>query len=366
MTVTEILVFSKRMGMSYRINRFYEYVVDMDMDIDTHQYNMVFGNPGSVYTGIFNKYDPIWIYINDEWILHGMIDETQYIWDLDGNAIRVVGRCILSPLVDNDVLPSTKYNIKPAEYIGSTLSSYGINKYKIDGDMQIMKKLALGTSESEISVIRNMVDANNLRMWTMADTVYIGKWNTDAEPIYYATRGLPQDKSGIPIKSLGIRDSGQDIIGEYISYKTDGDGNKAVNTYKNDKMSIGQIRKRKTSSINEDTETGIVKNHALDAERFVKEVFMNSIELTLDIKTGDKPILFNNCIHVIDTVTRINSIFFVRGVAYKKDMGGSSTTLTCVPSDRTLNTLWNEYGTPNGYICGTKDTSVDALINNIK
>lgn len=365
---TEILVFSKRKGMMYRVNRFYEYSIDMDLDMDAHQFNMVFGNPNGVYTGVFNKYDNIFIYIGGIMVTSGVIDEPQYIWDNDSSVIRVVGRDIMAPLIDNDALPATKYNVKPVEYVKQVCGRYGIVRTVVDSSMPTIKKLVIGCGESEVSIIDRIIGYKYKKIWSFADGVYVGDWATNIPPKYYATRGLPDDKSGIPIKSLSIRDSGQDIIGEYIAYKSEDEGrNKKVATFKNNKMTNGGILKRRTTNIDEnDEDSGIKKDHAKDAERHVKEIFRNSIEMILEVKTGDKPILFNNCIHVIDSVTRINSIFFIRGITYSKGFDGSTTTLTCIPGDRTLNTLWNNYGTPNGYINGLSDITIDQLIANVK
>lgn len=368
MSNTEILIFSNRMKRRYRVNRFYEYAIDMDLDMDAHQFNMVFGNPNGVYTGVFNKYDDIWIYIGNIMVLRGTIDEPQYMWDNDSSVIRIVGRDIISVLIDNDALPATKYNVKPSTYIKQVCDKYGIVRTVIGSKMPVIKKLVIGCGESEISVINDIIGHTYKKIWSFSDGIYVGDWATNIKPRYYATRGLPPDKSGIPIKSLDIRDSGQDIIGEYIAYKSENDGkNKKVATFKNTKMINKKIFKRRTTAINDgDDDSGIKEDHNKSAKHHVKETFRNSIELILELRTRDVPILFNNCIHVIDAVTKINSVFFIRGITYNKGFDGSNTILTCIPSDRTLNTLWNNYGTSKGYINGLPDMSIESLIANVK
>lgn len=374
-TVTKVQIYSKRVEQAYEVHYFTEYSIDIDLETDSDQFHMVFANPEGRYTGLFNKFDPIIVYINNEPVLKGTIDDIEYNWDSDESVIQVVGRDMMSIFVDNDALPTTLYNVKPHEYIKSKLSEYGIDKYVLDDAVSVQEKVIIGSNESEIAVMNNLVVEDLRRIWMIYDTVYMGKWNTSAPPSYRFTRGVPADQTGVPIKTLSLKDSGADLRSEVKIYgSTDNGDNKVVGTAKNQSLIDMGVRKRRTMrSSNNDSST----KYASSALEHIRDDFRSGIELKVTIKTRDAVVLPGRTAQVIDYTTRLNSTFFIRGVNYKKDLnGGSMTTVTMVPDDTTFEVLWTVTGTKAGKkvtdkktyssIVGLPETTLADLLSNKK
>lgn len=61
-TRTWVVIYSRRAKMSYMVEMWREYYIDMDLETDADQFHMVLNNPSGKYSGMFNKFDPILIY----------------------------------------------------------------------------------------------------------------------------------------------------------------------------------------------------------------------------------------------------------------------------------------------------------------
>jgi prophage tail gpP-like protein len=358
------------MNKSYVINKFSEYQVDIDLETDSNGFNMVFENTDSMLTGYFNKYDDMDIYVGKDLIMTGSIDTVEHDWDESENVIQVVGRDILSILIDNDAIPTTKNNVSPTRYIKDKLNEYGISNYSIRSGMPVVPKLIIGTGESELSIMNNLLaDNNNIdRIWAIGDKAYVGEWDTGAKPKYYFTRGVPANKAGVPIKKLNFRDSSDNSRSEVRIYGSVDDGSeKVVGTAKNQSLINRGIRKRRVlRSYNNDSSS----KYASNALRNVRDWFRDDTTLTITIKTGDVVVLPNTTAHVIDSVTKINSIFFIKGVKYRKSLGGGSeTTITMIPGDSTFEVIWNSTSKTSpstSHITGTPSMSLDQLLSTLK
>lgn len=369
-----MIIYSNRMGMKYEVNRFAEYSIDIDLEMDANGFNVVFNNPRGTYTGIFNKFDPIDIEIDGVKVMKGIIDDVDYIGDGDKNVMQIVGRDVTGIFVDNDALPETKYNVNPASYIEGKCKEYGISKYVLDKSVPVEPKLVIGAGESEISIMHNLVVENHRRIWSIYDTLYMGYWDTKAEPKYYFTRGVPIDQTGIPIKSIRLKDSGLDVKSEVRLYGSNSNGTeKLMATAKNEYLISKSIKKRRVARTFKNDGTS---KKSADAMRRIREDFREGIELTITIKTPDAVILPNTTAHVIDRITKINSVFFIKSVNYSKNLSsGSITTIKMIPGDVTFDLLWQVQSQPasnsktaqnNMAITGTPKLSFEELLKTRK
>lgn len=365
-TDTKLLIDSIRMGRTYEVNRFREYRIDIDLEMDADGFNMVFNNVNGSYTGIFNKFDPIDVNINGTDVLHGCIDSIEYIWNESESIIQVVGRDMCGILVDNDAIPGTFNNIKPSDYIASKCREYGINKYVLDTSVSRIKQLIVGVDESEISIINNILMESRKRLWSIYNTLYMGDWDTNSKPSYTFVRGINIIEGYTPIKQLSLKDNGTDMKSEMRIYGSMNDGSeKVVGIAKNDYMIKRNIKRRGTMrSSNDDSSS----KYASNALRKVRESFRDGITLEITIKTGDALVLPNRTAHVIDTITKTNSVFFIKSVSYRKSIdGGSITVITMIPGDISFNVIWNNQGDKEkGHITGTSVMSIDELIRSRK
>jgi hypothetical protein len=388
-TRTWIVVYSRRLKMSYVVEAFREYYVDMDLDTDADQFHMVINNPGGRYTGMFNKFDPVLIYVNGTWILKGTVDDIEYNWDDSTSVIQLVGRDEMSILIDNDALPGTQENVDIASYLNGKVNEYDMHIGGCNGvynggtffDLGVQNKLQIGANESELSVMSNLLVGNDNKIWYMYGFLYAGKWNTSAPPDYTFVRipdGTPPSPAndGIPIIKLNLKDSGANLRSEVKIYgSTDSGDNKVEGVAKNDNLiSLGISKRRTMRSSNDDSST----KYASSALRKVKEDFRSGIELVVTIKTfgsASYPILIGRTARVIDYITKINSTFFIKGVRYEKNISnGSITTVTMVPDDSTFNVLWTQTGhrgdkigdsgNDYAYLNGTSTATLSDLMNN--
>lgn len=362
-TNTSIKINSRRLGGQYEIHRFTEYKIDMDLENDCDGFDIVLKNPDGIYTGLFSKFDQIDINIQNMPIMKGTIDCVNYIWDEDDSSIKITGRDIITALIDNDALPGTKLNINPISYIKGKCGEYNI---KFGGGPSIpnISKLVIGTGESEISIMNNLLMDHRMRLWAIYDTLYVGNWNTNASPTYYFTRGVPREMSGIPIERLSLKEDGTDTKSEYRIYGSMNDGSeKVVGTAQNDYLNSIGIKKRKViRSYNNDS----TSKYSSNALKDVRESFRDNIILEIRVR-GTSVVLPNRTAHIIDAKTKTNSVWFIKKVSFSKSMSGTETTITMIPGDTTFDILWKGQGTTkNGGITGTPKMTLDEILKNLK
>lgn len=360
--LTKVHIYSRRDGCPYEVLCFHEYSVDADMETDTDQFHLVIDNPRGIYSGIFNKLDSISLYIMDEEIMHGRIDEVTYNGDESGNMIQIVGRDDLSIIVDNDAMPCTLNNVNPFEYLKSKCTEYALSmdgsnqpRVKLFGDpIPSVEKVVIGTGESEISVINNMVADGHKRIWQDGAWIFIGDWYTYRTPEFTFVRG-DTNVDGMPILTIKLRDSCIGVKSEVYIYGSMDDGNqKVLGTARNPNGAFydGLPRRMVMSSYTNDKNT----KYSGSAERKARDAFKQGIELIITVSPQrmDKLVWINKTAHVVDSITGINATFFIKAVNYTKSISdGSVCTVTMVPDDSTADILWQNIGPSHrdtGYI----------------
>lgn len=351
---------STRFGGWYEVHRFTDYSVDLELETDADAFSFTLLNPNGVYTGLFSKFDDITLEIDKNPVMKGRIDCVEYSWDSDGCKIKIDGRDLMGALVDNDALPGTHKNVNPSTYITNKCNEYGI-KSVVDPSIDTVEQLIIGCGESEISIINNIVVDSRKRVWFDFDTLHAGDWNDKAQPTYLFTRGI-KDRPGIPIKSFKLREDGTDAKSEVRIYGSIDDGaEKVVGTATNDYMISKGIKKRmvKRSSNNDS-----VSKYSANALRDIRDSFRDNIEIVLEVKTGlGGLILPNRTAQVIDTVTKVNAVFFIVGVSYTKDKNnGSITRVTMIPGETAFDVVWNSQASTNGSFTGTSKMTVAELV----
>lgn len=358
-TITSINLYSNRQNRLYNVKKFIEYNIDLDLLTDSDMFEFTIKNPLGIYTGIFCKFDIVDIFINNKPVIKGAIDTTEYVWDSSDSYIRIVGRDLSAILIDNDAIPGTKLNVKPSIYIAEKCEEYGL-KHKLDQSAAIVDKLIIGTGESEISIMNNILMNDRQRIWYIYDTLYCGYWNTNSKPQYTFVRGGLEVKNKIPIKSMKLKESGIDTKSEVRIYGSMNDGSeKVMGTAQNQWMIDKNIKRR---SVRRSSNDDASSKYASNALQDIRESFKDDIELSITIKTEDL-ININTTAIVIDNITKLNSVFFIRSVSYRKNLSGSETTITMIPGDTTFEVLWEGQGTKdNGSITGTAGMTLDELI----
>lgn len=337
-TKMSIQIDSSRTGKSYDVRRFTEFNVGSDLETDSDSFDVVIKNPNGIYTGLFSKFDKCAIKINGNKIMSGNLDKVTYIWTGDDDYIQITGRDMCWKLVDNDALPDTLQNIVPKTYITKKCNEYGIKSSCSDG-ADIYDKLVIGCGESEISIMNNILLESKHRIWYLIDTLYSGTWSTDLKPSHTFVRG--NTASGVPITKLTLDEIGTDMRSEVMIYGSNDDGTqKMVGKSTNAYMIEKGIHKRQIRRSYSDKASSKYTSVAL---KDVRDNFRNNILLTLVVRfDGNNVYMPNTTAHVIDPVTGINSVLFIKKVQYSKILNmGSSVTLTMIPADTSFEKLWN-------------------------
>lgn len=327
---------SARTGKTYSVRRFTEFDVDLDLDTDADIFDMVIKNPNGMYTGLFSKFDGCRLGINGKKVLVGNLDSVQHIWTGADDYIQISGRDLCWKLVDNDALPDTLINVVPYNYITSKCKEYGIKSSCVK-DSDIYSKLVIGCGESEISIMHNILLEGKHRVWYSVDTIYTGEWSTDRNPSHTFVRGV--DTHGIPIKRLSLNEDGTDMISELHIYGSGDTGiQKIVGKSENKYMVNKGIRKRKTRRSYSDKASS---KYTSVAFKDIRDNFRDNIILKISVRMDNEIYVPNTTARVVDKITGINAIFFIRGVKYSKTLtGGSMAELTMIPANSTLDEIW--------------------------
>jgi len=353
--LSKMHIWSRRDGGPYRVNLFHEYSIDADLETDSDQFHIYVNNPRGVYSCIFNKYDTVSLYVMNEEIMHGRVDEISYIGDDSGNMMEIVGRDDLSLLIDNDAIPCTINNVDPYEYLKKKCVEYKLTldpkdqspRVKLFGDkIPSVEKVVIGTNESEMTVLNNMLADGNKRIWQDGAWIFLGDWYTYRTPEFTFVRG-DANIDGIPINTIKVRDSGIGVKSEVLIYGTMDDGKqKVLGTAKNpDGGSFydGIPRRMVMSSYSNDKNT----KYSGSAERKARDAFKDGLQITITCNPQrmTKPVWINKTARVVDTIIGLDATFFIRAVNYTKSIiTGSTCTVTMVPDDATAEILWQNIG----------------------
>jgi len=361
-----LIVHSSRLGNKYECHRFREYNIDIDLETDADAFDFVFKNPNSVYTSLFSKFDIVEIYLNNIGVMTGRVDTVAYYWDSGDDYIRVTGRDLAAPLVDNHALPTTLQNIKPRDYIAGKCTYYGISMSSVES-MKTISKYIVGVGETEMSIMQKMAVNENKKIWLDYKTLHVGNWSTSVQPSYTFTSGneIPVDKRCIPILTFSLEDNGTEVYSESIVYGSTSSGeNKVVGNSKNNYMYNNKIHKRIAISASNNDGSDVYKATAEDNVRYG---FDNSITLQITVRTASTLIKPNTTAWVIDMKTRTNAVFFIKKVTYSKNTtDGSITSITMIPSKASNDYMYSEQGTLAGGITGKAKMSFDDLWNSKK
>lgn len=337
----QIEVDSRRTGKTYKIFRYSEFNVELDLETDADIFDFVLKNPLGVYTGLFSKFDHCRIQINNNTVLVGNLDKVEYICRDDDDYIQLSGRDLCWKLIDNDALPDTKSNVQPKTYISGKCAEYGIKCVTQTAD--VYEKLTIGCGESEISIFNNILLESKQRVWYAIDTLYTGSWDMSQEPKHTFT--MYTDKRGIPIKSFRLVEDGTEMKSEMRVYgSSSGGGHSLIGTSTNAYMENIGIKKRQTRRAYSEKASSKYKSVA---DKDIRDTFRDNNELIIDVRLdNDNVYMPNTTARVINGRCGVDNIFFIRKVVYTKSpTGGSTAIITMIFADSTFEKTWQANGT---------------------
>lgn len=340
-SVMQIEIDSNRTGKTYKVFRFSEFNVDLDLETDADIFDFVLKNPNGIYTGLFSKFDNCRLKINGAKVLVGNLDKVEYICRDDDDYIQLSGRDLCWRLVDNDALPDTIENVQPKSYISKKCKEYDI-KHKI-ASADKYDKLVIGCGESEISIFHNILVESRQRIWYSVDTLYTGDWGMDKSPKHVFV--MYTSKTGIPIKSFRLVEDGTDMKSEMKVYGSDSNGGyNLIGTSTNKYMKKIGIDKRQTRRAYSENASSKYKSIA---DKDIRDTFRDNNELVIEVRLDKENVYIpNTTAQVINGRCGVNSLFFIKKVAYTKSpTSGSNATLTMIPADPTFEKIWQTRGT---------------------
>lgn len=340
-SVMQIEIDSNRTGRTYRVYRFSEFNVELDLETDADIFDFVIKNPNGIYSGLFSKFDNCRLFVNGNKIVEGNLDKVEYIDDEEDDYIQLSGRDLCWKLIDNDALPDTIENVAPKSYIEGKCGEYGIKHSISSADPY--EKLVIGCGESEISIMNNILLESKQRIWYEVDTLFTGNWSMGKSPSHVFV--MHTSVTGIPIKSFRLSEDGTDMKSEIRVYGSDGNGGydfvgSADNAYMN---KIG-IKKRQTTRAYSENASSKYKSIA---DKDIRSTFRDNMELTIEVRLDRNNVYMpNRTAQVINGRCGVNSLFFIRSVSYTKSPStGSIATLVLIPSDQTFENIWQSKGT---------------------
>jgi prophage tail gpP-like protein len=337
----QINIESSRTGKTYKVLRFTEFNIDLDLETDADMFDLVLRNPDGVYTGLFSKFDACSLTVNNKDILKGNLDKVEYICTEDNDYIKLTGRNICWKLIDNDALPDTIENVQPKTYITNKCKEYNIKCVAQTADKY--DKLVIGCGESEISIINNILLESRQRVWYIIDTLYTGNWDMSQQPKH--TFVMHTDKTGIPIKSFRLTEDGTEMKSEMKIYGSDSNGGyNLIGSSSNEYMQKIGINKRQVRRAYSENASSRYKEIA---NRDIRDTFRDNNELIIDVRLdNDNYYLPNTTARVINGNCGVDNIFFIRKVQYTKSISqGSIATLTMILADSTFEKIWQSEGT---------------------
>ena len=340
-SVVQIEIDSNRTGKTYKVFRFSEFNVELDLETDADAFDFVLKNPDGIYTGLFSKFDNCRLKLNNNLILVGNLDKVEYICLDDDDYIQLSGRDLCWKLVDNDALPDTIENVQPKSYITNKCVEYGI-KHNISVAEQY-DKLVIGCGESEISIFNNILLDSRQRIWYLVDTLYTGNWSMNKSPKHVFT--MYTNKKGIPIKTFRLAEDGTEMKSEMKVYGSDSNGGyNLVGTSINQYMQDIKIKKRQIRRAYSDKASSKYKSIA---DKDIRDTFRDNNELVIEVRLDkDNFYMPNTTAQVINGRCGVDNLFFIKKVVYTKSpTSGSNATLTMIPADQTFEKIWQTKGT---------------------
>jgi prophage tail gpP-like protein len=142
------------------------------------------------------------------------------------------------------------------------------------------------------------------------------------------------------MERLSLSENGSDMKSEVIIYGSNDDGvQKMVGKSENKYMISKGIIKRQVRRSYSDKASSKYMAVAL---KDMRDNFRDNIVLTVTVALNDTyAYMPNTTVHVVDSITGIDSIFFVRKVQYKKTIySGSEVEITMIPADTIFEKMW--------------------------
>ena len=338
-SVMQIEIDSNRNGRTYRVYRFSEFNVELDLTTDADIFDFVLKNPKGIYSGLFSKFDNCRLKVNGKVVMKGNLDKVEYI-DRDDDYIQLSGRDLCWKLIDNDALPDTKENVNPKTYIQNKCKEYGIPCKVSKADKY--DKLVIGCDESEISIFNNILLNSKQRVWFLIDTLYSGDWSMGKNPSHVFV--MHTSNTGIPIKSFRLSEDGTEVKSEVRIYGSKDSSLELVGSSKNSYMNKIGIKKREVTRAYSDNASSKYKSIA---DKNIRNTFRDNTELTIEVRLDKNNVYMpNTTAQVINGRCGVNSTFFIKRVTYTKSVSnGSYATLVMIPADTTFEKIWQSKGT---------------------
>ena len=320
----------------YTINRFIEYIVDIDLETDADDFSFTISNPECIFSGLISTNDRVRIKINKTGIMLGIVDQVIYHGSNNGNTIEVHGRDKALLLIDNDVKSTTKKNLKPVNYINERCNKFGI-KYKNKKPIPLIKKYEIDGG-SEMAIIIDMLNKSKQKLWYIYDTLYSGSWNLNGEIKWRFTRGVKAANRGIDIEDITLNEDIKNLISKEIIYGRQDDDHKISGSYTLKVCNNRGIVKLKTIT---DSDTKSSSKLSKQAETDILDELRDAYTIRLIVDSKNHVIMPNTVCRIIDRFIGINCTMFIRAVQYQKGSSGTKCEITCIPDSRTLKKLMN-------------------------
>lgn len=352
---------STLLGKWYKITRFIDYDVGIDMETDVDQFSFTFANPDSIFTGLVSRFDKVNIKIGDVGIMQGIVDSVTYEYTDASSSIKVCGRDKACLLTDNDIDPISNKNVKPVSYIGDRCSKYGII-YKNKKPINNVNKFEVSVGTSELSAIDKLMEKSHQQHWYIYDTFYTGKWNTGGDTKWRFTRGTTTSNNGIPIKQLSLIEDISDVRSMVKIYGSNDDGDaKFVGS-----ASLPIVKKigyTKVTTMQKDAD--ISKKSAIStAQKELEDLYRDSFVIKISVYNDGKVFMPDTVCQVIDKYIGINAQMYIRAVRhYMTISDGSMSELTLIPSDKTLKKVLSDSDVTYS-LSNTTETSLNMKLKN--
>ena len=107
-----------------------------------------------------------------------------------------------------------------------------------------------------------------------------------------------------------------------------------------------------------------VSKYSSNALRDIRDSFRDNVEIEIEVKTGHGGLILpNRTAQIIDTVTKVNAVFFITSVTYSKSISsGSITKVRMIPGDTAFDVVWKSQSATSGSFAGTPKMTVAELL----
>jgi prophage tail gpP-like protein len=299
---------------TWEINRCLEYDIDLAMDIPADHFNLSIANPKGGYAMLFDEGDRVFVSVDGEEVLSGIIDDIDDEFSREGTLLILDGRDTSLVMVDNDAFPVRLYNINLLDLAKHFGKPYGYFSYAGDPGKKI-SELAIKPGEREWDVLEREAQKQGKRLWMEAsDTITTGIPNYEADSSYVFSN--QEVEGAISYEKLKRKRSGSGRLSEVYVHHFD---SRKKTIRKDDTLlERGFVRRR------------VTEEDAKDANKVADDLLnqskVGSFELELRIN-GTRLIQHNRIATVIDDRLKINDRFFIVGVNYRKGKTGTYTTV---------------------------------------